>query len=163
MMKFKNYIFLIVLGVLLASCSSDNSGSGEEFIRATVETLSFESISELLSGPTAAKIDGGDEITYIVQGADNAGNILVLTVSNYQGPGTYNIGADTQNSSGSGFFFNQQLEAWSSAIDGGTGSITVITDDDEETTGNFEFTGVSELDASTRFVSNGRFSVNFEN
>ncbi len=161
--KLKNFVFFIVLLSFL-SCSSDDdlqTGNGE-FIIANVETLSFESRSQLQSGPTAAKIDGGQFITFIVQGADDAGNIIAIVVPEYTGPGTYNLGNSIDNFSGSGLFSTQEGEAWSSVIGDGTGSITILTDTDDETTGSFEFVGVSESDGSSRTVTDGAFRVDFE-
>jgi len=161
--KSKKFLFLIVLSMVLVSCSSDDGSEGDgEFIIATVETISFESRGELQSGPTAAKIDGGQFITFIIQGTDNASNVLAIIVPEYDGPGTYNLGFDNENSSGSGLFSTQQGEAWSSSNEGGLGSITILTDTAEETTGRFEFVGISETDASSRNVSNGSFRIDFE-
>lgn len=154
--------FILLLCLMLLNCSSSDDGSGNgAFIRATVETLSFES-SDVSNGATAAKIDGGDFSTFIVQGFDTAGNSLAILIPEYEGTGTYDLGNDNGSFTASGVFANQAF-AWSSANEGGTGSVVVLTDDDEETTGSFEFLGVQGDDASsTRNVTSGSFRVRFE-
>jgi len=161
MKSFKILFFAVLFSVGLLNCSSsdDNANDGE-FIRATVETLSFESVN-VPDGATAAKIDGGDFITFIVQGFDSAGNIVVIAVPEYDGPGTYSLGNDNGEFSASGLFGNES-GTWSSVVAEGNGSVTILTDDDQETTGTFQFVGVNSNDeSSTRTITNGSFRVKF--
>ncbi|MFD2588367.1 hypothetical protein ACFSQJ_15630 [Croceitalea marina] len=160
MKKFRILFLTLVFGIALLNCSSSDDGSGDgEFIRARVETLSFES-SDSANGATASKIDGGEFVTFIVQGFDAAGNSMVIVVPEYEGPGTYGLGNSNGSFSGSGLFADLS-SAWSSTNEGGTGSITILTDN-EETTGSFEFLGVDANAAnSTRNVTSGSFRVRF--
>ncbi|QLG45883.1 hypothetical protein [Costertonia aggregata] len=163
-MKLKFYFLCVFLSILFLSCSSsaEDGPADGEFIRATVENVSFES-SDVSDGATASKIDGGSFITFIVQGFDSAGNSLVIVVPEYSGPGSYDLGNDNGGFMASGFFGNQET-GWSSVNDGGSGSVTVLTDESGETTGRFEFIGTQSDNAvSTRSITDGRFRVNFEN
>ena len=164
--NFKRCFFFLpfILSTLLVGCSSSDDGptnNSDEFIIANVETLSFKS-SNMANGVTAAKIDGGDSITYIVQGFDDAGNAIVLFVANFDGTGTYDLSFDEENNGTSGLFSNQST-AWSSVGgQGGTGTITVLTDDSDETTGRFEFVGVqADNTSSRRTVTNGSFRAKY--
>ncbi len=146
----------------MASCSSSDTdvdlGGNGEFIVASVEGFAFES-SRTIDATTASKIEGSQFVTLLIQGFDNDGNAIVLSISEYEGPGTYNdAGGDTLGQ------FSTQENVWSTAAgDGGTVSITVDTDNDQQTTGTFEFFGVEiNDDSSTRTITNGVFMVNFE-
>jgi hypothetical protein len=159
--KFRNCFGLVALltALLNISCSDDSTESGDgEFIIASVETLAFESVN-VPDGATAAKIDGGDFITYIVQGFDEDGNIIVIAIPEYDGPGTYELGNINGEFSASGLFGNG---TWSSVVTGGSGTATITTDDDQETTGTFDFVGVNSNDeSSNRTITNGSFRVQF--
>lgn len=164
-MKYVFHTFIILAA--FTSCGTDDNGNGTdedialEFIRATVENLDFESSNEP-NGVTATKIEGDNSTIYLVQGFDTAGNAIVLTISNYDGEGTYSLNFD-EDTVGTLGQYSDQNTAWSTVGDnGGSGSITVITDDMEETSGRFEFTGV-EIDGgtSTKQVRNGSFRARF--
>jgi len=144
--------------LLFASCTSSDDGSNSgEFITANVETLNFKS-SNVPDGVTAAKIDGGNSTTYIVQGFDDAGNAIVLVIANFEGPGIYNFSFDDDDNNASGLFSDQNA-AWSSAgASGGRGTITVLTDESDETSGRFEFIAVNaNNESSKKTVTNGSF------
>jgi len=158
-------IFCVLL-LLVISCSSDNkddSGkrSSDEFVIASVETLSFKS-SNIPNGVTASKIDSSVLTTYLVQGIDNAGNALVLTIAKFDGVGTYNFNFDEDSNDASGLFSNQ-ITSWSSSAEtGGSGRITVLTDTATETTGTFNFIGVQgDMVSSTRTITNGSFRAKY--
>jgi hypothetical protein len=161
--KFRNCFGLVALltALLNISCSDDSTESGDgEFIIASVETLAFESVN-VPDGATAAKIDGGDFITYIVQGFDEDGNTIVIAIPEYDGPGTYELGNINGEFSASGLFGNEN-GTWSSVVTGGSGTATITTDDDQETTGTFDFVGVNSNDeSSNRTITNGSFRVQF--
>lgn len=149
-------IIVFVFSSLIVGCSSsdsDENGTSGEFIIADVETISFES-SNIPDGVTASVIG----TTYIVQGFDDAANGMVLLISDFDGIGTYNLSFGQDGISSSGLFSNQSA-AWSSrGGQGGTGTVTVLTNDDEETTGTFEFVGVDTNNtSSTRTITNGSF------
>lgn len=82
--SLKAVVYIITL-FLIAICSSSNEGSDDlggnrEFIVASVEGFSFES-SRTIDATTAAKIDVGQFVTLLIQGFDNDGNAIVLSVS----------------------------------------------------------------------------------
>ncbi len=156
-------ILLITAFFLISSCSSSNEGSDDsggngEFIVASVEGFEFES-SRTIDATSAAKIEGSQFTTLLIQGFDNDGNAIVLSISEYGGPGTYNdAGGDTLGQ------FSTRDNVWSTAGgDGGSVSITVATDTEQETTGTFEFEALEIDDQSnSRTITNGAFKVNFE-
>ena len=159
-------IYTVLLLSVFISCGTDDdggSGGDDEFIRASVEMLDFES-SDVANGTTVVKIENEDNTLYLLQGIDNDGNAMVLSVANYQGTGTYDFGIDQEDAGTLGQFSNQET-VWTTATTDSTASgfITVLTDDDDETTGTFEFVGV-EIDGgtSTRTVTNGSFRARFE-
>ena len=168
-MKVFCFMRLILCGILclvITSCSSEendesNNGSGE-FIMASVETLSFES-SDVADGVTASKIESTNSTTYLVQGFDDAGNAIVLTIADFDGVGTYNFTANSGDNDASGLFLSQSA-AWSSfGGTGGSGTIDVLTDTENKTTGTFEFVGVqADMVSSIRAITNGRYSANYD-
>ena len=150
--------------LLSASCSSSDEGLGGngEFIVASVEEFAFES-SRTIDGATASKIEGSQFTTLLIQGFDNDGNAIVLSISEYNGPGTYGEATLSESNNSLGQFSTQD-NVWSTAVgDGGFVRITVDTDDDQQTTGTFEFFGIEiNNESSSRTVNNGAFMVNFE-
>jgi len=154
--RFSLLLYFTAFILCIGCTSSDDGSNSGEFIIANVETLNFES-SNVPNGVTAAKIDGGDSTTYIVQGFDDAGNAIVLVIANFDGTGTYNFSFDTNNDA-SGLFSDQSTSWSSTGGEGGTGSITVLTDASDETSGRFEFIGVNANNQSSkRAVTNGSF------
>lgn len=167
-MKLLSFLRLTLCLVLLfmSSCSSsdknDSNNNSDEFIIASVETLSFES-SDIPNAVTASKIESTDLTTYLVQGFDNAGNAIVLIIADFDGVGTYSFSTDDNDNNASGTFSNQSTAWSSSGGSGGSGTINVITDTDEKTTGTFEFIGVqADMTSSTRTVTSGRYGAKYE-
>lgn len=153
-------ILFIFIALLISNCSSSDGdlGGNGEFIVASVEGFEFES-SRTVDTTSASKIEGSQFVTLIIQGFDNDGIAIVLSISEYDGPGIYNdAGGDTLGQ------FSTRDNVWSTAAgDGSSIRITVDSDDDQETTGTFEFLGLEINDESnSRTVTNGAFQVNFQ-
>jgi len=165
-LRIKSSFFLMLLCLTLLNCSSSDEGgeSGNgEFIVASVEGISFET-SNSINSVFASKIDGSQFTTFLVQGFDDSGNAMVLTIVEYEGTGTYDL-AFEEAPNGTAAQYSSQQTAWSSASgDGGSGSITVAVDNNEETSGTFEFVGIEIDDQnSSRTVTSGSFSAKFDN
>ncbi len=151
------FLLNFILILLFVSCSSSDDGSTGEFIVADVDTLNFES-SNTENAVTAAKIESTESTSYIVQGFDDASNSIVLFISAYDGPGTYDLNFNEDNNGISGLFSTLQATWSTSGGSGGGGSITVLTDETNETTGEFQFIGVdANNNSSTRTITNGSF------
>ena len=168
-MKVFCFVRLVLCGVLclvIYGCSSgendESNNSSGEFIVASVEALSFES-SNVADGVTASKIESTNSTTYVVQGFDDAGNAIVLVIAGFDGVGTYNFTADNNDNDASGLFSSQST-TWSSfGGNGGSGTIDVLTDTENKTTGTFEFVGVqADMVSSVRAITNGRYSANYD-
>lgn len=153
----------VSLCFLLLSCesSSGDTGTGDEFIRATVETISFTS-SSAADAVTAVKIETAFT-TLLIQGLSDEGSAMVFFVNNYDGPGTYSLdfGEDSDGTSG---LYTSGTDAWSSnGGTGGTGTLTIDDEDAIEISGRFEFVGVdANNEASSRTITNGVFRAQFE-
>lgn len=164
---FKSIVFPLtfVLCSVLFSCSSDSdnttSANTDEFIRSSVETISFES-SLIDDAVTAAKIETANT-TLLVQGFSDAAASIVLIVNEYDGLGTYSLDF-SEESNGTSGLYTSGTSAWSSnGGEGGTGRLTVTEEDDTEISGTFGFVGVdANSENATRTITNGVFRAKFE-
>jgi hypothetical protein len=161
--QFKLVLVFVVIGFMFFSCSSSSDdavdANTDEFITASVETISFTSASRP-EAVTAVKIETATT-TLIIQGVSDVPSAMVLIINDYEGLGTYDL-SFTEDSDGTSGLYSSGNSAWSSnGGEGGTGSITINSDNDTETTGTFEFVGVDEQGTS-RTVTNGRFRAIFE-
>lgn len=164
--RTKSIVFLTVMLVISSCSSSDdgliNSGGNGEFIAASIEGFAFES-SRTIDATTATKIDGSQFTTLLIQGFDDDGNAIVLSISEYEGVGTYEEDFIDGPNGTVGQFSNLETVWNSAAGEGGFVRITVETDNNEETTGIFEFVGIETTNEnSSRTANNGVFRVNFE-
>ncbi len=154
---------IFVIALLFVGCGSDDASGPnvDEFIRANVETISFETLADP-SAVTAAKIEGSDFTTFLVQGVDGSGNAMILSIVEYSEVGTYDLFIENEPTGTAAAYVTQET-AWFSSGDGGSGTITVQVDDDQETSGTFEFVGIEgDGGTSTRTVTNGTFRAKFE-
>ncbi len=170
-MKYRSlpqYFFVssILLSFLIIGCSSDDgtSAADGEFIVADVETLFFET-GERPDDATAALIDGGQFITLVIQGLDGNGNAIALIAPSYEGEGSYDLSFMEESNGTSGSFVAAENGTAFSSVGGdlGTGSLTVLSQNNEEIRGSFEFIGVNVNDENdTRAITNGSFRVRID-
>ncbi|GEM_PF-2735427 len=160
-MKLSTFSLLLGLCLLFSNCSSDDDSSSE-FLRASIETISFDS-SGGDNAVTGSLIDSGDEITFLVQGTNDSADIMILLISDYQGVGTYDVGTTEESSGTASFTESSSLRNWSSNSEGGSGTIMVTEETANEVNGTFEFMGVEGEDqSSSRSVTNGSFRAGLD-
>jgi hypothetical protein len=172
-MKFSKSItkfaLLLISSFLFLNCSSDDDNddsfnSSDGFIIANVEGSSFEALSDNSSDlVVASKIEQRDQTVLLIQGVNNRIKSIVLSVVEYEGSGTYSFSIDGPPNGTIAQYTNEE-RAWSTANEnGGSGTILVTTDNDDEISGSFEFVGIEVGNESTRTVTNGSFRVKFSN
>lgn len=173
MRTFKNFMLLVmtISLVTFASCSKDDDGgSGGEapsgLVTATIDGSGFTSM-EVASTATIVNVQGGAQQATI-QGGDSTGKTIVLSISGYEGAGTYEINSDDVIFSSATYIVvdasdiqNPQTQSWQAPYaDSGLAGTIVVT---EETTDNLkgEFTlTVKGGDNNTLVeITNGLFNV----
>ena len=174
--SFKNLIrlpFYFLAVLLVASCSSDDSEDivQDDFLTAIINSSAFEAVNG--PGDISVRISGSEDSvfprTFILQGFDEAINIMGIFVSNYEGPGTYDLSFDPSQEIGEIDRFAQFAlsgTAFRSTYgEAGTGSITITEENEMGVSGTFEFVGVEfteEGNGDTITVTNGRFRAFFD-
>lgn len=152
-------MMLIGSMIFFASCSEDNndpSGGGDEYLTAKIDGSDFEaatSPASLISGVVNGTV-------FNVQGGNNSGKTIRLTVQGYSGPGTYDFGGLTNPNMG--VLIEDPLNPTTTTFttfgqSGNAGSVTITSDDGSTVEGTFEFTGSNG--STQRSVTSGVFKA----
>jgi hypothetical protein len=153
--------FAIFTSIFFLSCTSENETDSFGFMTADVETVPFASRTG--SDFVYALKSESASTTLTVQGSDSDAQIIVVQIANYEGPGTYTLNFNGNNVGSAGLYLNVNRRWGTNFLDGGTGSITITSDNDREVSGNFRFIGFEEDDTeSMKSVTNGKFEARFQ-
>lgn len=174
-MRKLNQIMLLVMAVSLVtftSCSSDDdnngggSPTGDEFLTATIDGAGFAA-AQSPSVIVGAQSTNG---VLAVQGGDNNGNTMTITLPNYTGVGTYVTGDNISNQNGIMYLELNGMSpvSWASNFATATlgtlmaGSVEVTSDDGTTVQGTFSFEGYNASDMTTKVITNGEFKALFD-
>ncbi|MDO6596110.1 DUF6252 family protein [Oceanihabitans sp. 2_MG-2023] len=173
MRKLKQ-IMLFVMAVslvTLTSCSNDDNGgssgggSGDEYLTAKVGGSNFSAAQDPSVIVGAQSTNG----VLAVQGGDNSGNTISITLPNYNGVGTYVTGDSLTNQNGIQYLeISPALNSWASnfataalgTLDSGT--IEITSDDGTTVEGTFSFEGYNADAMTTKMITEGTFRANFD-
>ena len=167
---------LLVMSVsllTLTSCSSDDDSNGDnggnsgaEFLTAKIDGANYS------AAQSPAVIVGAQSVSGVlaVQGGDNSGNTISITLPNYTGVGTYITGDDLSNQNGimyleiSGGAPSSWGSNFASAAVGTlmAGTIEVTSDNGTTVEGTFTFEGYNAADMSVKAVTQGEFKALFD-
>lgn len=161
-------LFLMAFGVLISSCSDDNSdplggGNKGQIFTAKINGDKFSSLPQ----EADAFITRMQGITTLsVGGIDAQGRDLAITISGFTGVGTY-VFSDPEggiSSLSSGALFEgdgDDSKMWTSFLGTGNGGKVVITDysANKRIKGTFEFEAYNLQDESTKNITDGVFDV----
>lgn len=173
-MKNFNQLITIMLAVFVlvfSSCSDDddddnnNGNGGDQYFTAKIDGADFE------AAQTPAVIIGATSTNGVlaVQGGDNDGNTINISIINYTGVGTYTTGDNITNSNIAQYLEINPVAGWLSngvtALVGGLtpGSIEITSDDGTTVMGTFSFDGYNGDDMTTKVITQGEFKANFTN
>jgi len=95
-----------------------------------------------------------------ITGTRSNGETIIITLSDFDGEGTYDIGANNTSSSGGAYLSMTGANAFLSAFEDGTGSITVTEFDiaNSTTSGTFEFVANDSLSEDSVTITSGVFT-----
>ncbi len=157
-------ILAAIAGILMvAGCSSNsstgpdgNTGGATGTLTATVNGAPFSATFH-----TTATVTNN---IVVVQGEEQAGgaytyNLITIAIGNFSAPGTFSLALG--NANGANALWTAGTADWSTALTGGTGTITVTAYNATHIAGTFSFTAVSSAGADNVVVTNGKFDVPF--
>ena len=156
MKNLKSFLLLVCVSVFV-SCSDatdeDLGLSGEGTFTAKVDGANFAS----LKATVGASVASG---TASIQGSNAGGEYIRITLTNYNGTGTYKTGDAVTNASSIQYGTIDPVAAWVSTFNLGNGTIEVTEETSTTITGTFSFTGInSSAGNSTKTVTEGKFSA----
>ncbi|MBT0606679.1 DUF6252 family protein [Aequorivita echinoideorum] len=164
-------VLMAVVAVSLTSCKKDDDGgdgggAGEGTMTANVSGSGSFTSMEIATVATETTQAGVTTIR--VQGSNAEGRAIVLTISPYEGTGTYEI------SENSVFTFatysetdvNNPLDTqfWNAPYEnsGVVGEIQISEKTDTNIKGTFNFLGKNPDNGSEKSITDGSFNVNFQ-
>lgn len=154
-MKIVQKLSIVSLFLLLfVSCSEDENvadaiASGDGVISATVKGENFESLKAV----TKAIVKN---TSLSLSGANQAGDVITIGITNYSGAGTYSFGGNSANTMV--FSKTTSQTGWAVSLDTGSGTVTVSKDDGSKVEGTFSFDATSD-DFGDAKITNGKFNV----
>ena len=163
--------------ITLTSCSNDDDGgnnggdpggggnSGSEFLTAKIDGADFAAAQDPAVIVGAQSTNG----VLAVQGGDNDGNTISITISSYNGVGTYITGDQLTNTNGLQYLvINPAPTSWASNLATaalGTlapGTIEITSDNGTTVEGTFSFEGYNASDMTVKDITEGSFKANFD-
>jgi hypothetical protein len=153
--------------VATAACGGDgstgpnNNNNGASRMTATVNGRAFS--SNALGG--LEKVVMVNRALHLVQGAQTSGTnatVILITLWNLRGPGTYPIGVGPTTVGGTGQVTENGL-SWITPLTGTAGEVRITTLTDTRIAGTFTFTAEAVGGSTgTRAVTNGQFDYPIE-
>lgn len=171
-------LFTMLFGAFaFSSCSSDDDGGnsggngggggngGNEFLTAKIDGADFAAAQSPAVIVGAQSTNG----VLVVQGGNNNGDTISMTISSYNGVGTYTTGDQIANTNGIMYLeINPSSNSWASNLATaalGTlqpGTIEITSDNGTTVEGTFSFEGYNANDMSVKMVTQGEFKANFD-
>ena len=154
MKNLKNLLLFMCLSIVI-SCSDatdDDLGlTGEGTFTAKVDGTSFTSLKATVS----AVITNG---VAVIGGSNANGDYIRITISNYNGIGTYKTGNAISNTNSILYGSLNPFANWSSTFDIGSGTIEITEETPTKVSGTFTFLGYNGP-SDRKEVTEGTFSA----
>ncbi len=149
-------------GIFIAfiACSGDEIPSGKEEISASVSGVGTFTSSKDFDTVFGTKLVTGTAIILSIQGTDNVGKGILLRITSYDGPGTYELGVATSENLATWINGPTAGDQYSSLFQGTSGSIVVFKEEDGVIEGTFGFTAKLSDTSAAKTITNGKFKVN---
>jgi hypothetical protein len=148
MFRYARFILPAYLGLILLSCEKDDGDQDnlplDPFMTAMVDQVSWSADSSITAST------GG--LSLVLEGNGSNNTQLRITISNYNGTGTYDIPAGSSNDIGR---WQSGSDIYSTLI-GGSGTIEVTSDNGSQIQGTFSFTA-NDTDSNTVSIEGGEF------
>ena len=165
--QLAHVLFLIPV-LTVASCSSDNDGSGGSVnagkgtITAKVNGQTVTSATELTSG----SISTGQFGMLAITGTNMQGDGFTITIAGFEGAKTYDVGGESSVFAVCSYIDTDMNNPtvphiWSGPYDDGAiaGSVSVTEVTTTRVKGTFNFSGKNASDGTVKEVTSGSFDV----
>lgn len=160
------FMAIAISSFALSCSSSDDGGDGGNAAQGTIKAkINGSSFTSNKDFTTATKISAVGTLT--IQGSDNSGKEINLTLNGVDGAGTYEIGSGvggiaiiaSYTEANASNPMNSQ--SWQAPFDSNVaGEIKISELTDSKVVGTFYFTAKNSNDNSTKEVTEGSFNVN---
>lgn len=167
------FMSLLAAAALLVSCGNDDGDTSEvnnnnngslptgTYISANVEGTQFETLSIAGTNAASAMLTSIGSENFITITANSAStNVMIITLRNVTGPGTFNLNEEEDNSNNASFADTGAGIGYSStaSCEGASGTLKVTHYDEEKIEGTFEFVGKNDDNCSqSKNVTEGNF------
>ena len=176
----KNVALILLVSLAVTACKKDDNndddsggggaGGAEEFT-AKIDGANFAASTDPASLIGGVLSNANGMMILTGQGSTNNGDFINFSIFGYDGTGTYTTGDDLSNTNSIqyGELAGNSADVWgsnavTSAVGGlEPGEIIVTSQDDEGAEGTFSFEGYNASDMSTKMVTQGKFTVKFDN
>lgn len=167
-MKKLVYLFL-GLSLVFVSCSKDDDGgdggsAAEGQLKATVDGNSFSSME---IATTAVEQTAGGITTIMIQGSNADGKGISITISGFDGVGTYDLGGGA-NIYSTAIYTEANIndpmnsKTWVAPYDETVaGEVKISEKTDAKIKGTFSFKAKDEENGTFKEISSGSFNVSF--
>jgi len=174
----KNVALILFVSLAFTACKKDDNnddsggeGGGAEEFTAKINGANFAASTDPASLIGGVLSNGNGLMVLTGQGSTNSGDFINFSIINYDGTGTYTTGDDLSNTNSIqyGELAGNSADVWgsngvTSAVGGlEPGEINVTSQDDEGAEGTFSFEGYNGTDMSTKMITQGKFTVKFDN
>jgi hypothetical protein len=150
--------FAIFTSIFFLSCTSENETDSFGFMTADIENVQFT--SKIGSDYVYANKSVSTNTTVLIQGETIDGMLIQLIVINYTGPGNYSLNFSADALGSEGILLDLNRRYTTNVRAGGTGNITITSENDSEISGTFQFLAPNERDLTdARTISNGKFTA----
>ena len=178
-LKKTMYAFLICMTAMVASCSSDDDnntddggagGGGDELFTAVIDGADFAASTDQASLIGGSLTSSGGSMTFVAQGSTNTGDFINIAIINYDGVGSYRTGDVITNantiqygevSGGANIWGSNLATAALGTLEPGT--IEITSQSDTGAQGTFSFEGYNAAQETTKTVTQGKFTIVFDN
>lgn len=154
--------FFLIASLSLVSCSDDdggsNGGNSSEYVKAKIDGDNFSSSGTFDAVSATNPMEG----ILMIQGSDDSGAFIQISLMNFDGEGTYDV--STQLNGYAQYGTVNLVATFNSAMgNGATGEVTITESTDTYVKGTFEFIGrrTQEGTPATVEVTNGEFKAKY--
>ena len=166
----KNVMLVLLMSLAVVSCKKDDDGGddsqgGSGSLTAKVNGSSF--LGSVVA--IANEVNAGGSSFITLQGSDASGKAMLLTITAFDGPGTYEIStestvAHTASYTETNINNPQSSPTWVAPYEdsGMVGEIKVSEKTATTIKGTFNFKGKEQMGTSFREITEGQFNLEFQ-
>ncbi len=165
------FVLMAIVAISLSSCKKDDDGGGGGSAASgtLVAKVDGSNFSSMKIASTASVGSGGGTTMVTLQGSDSSGDGIVMIITGFEGPGTYEFSDDNVFVSATYMETDinnpQNSQTWSVPYEnsGVVGEIKVSEKTDTNIKGTFHFVGKNvNGDGSLKNITEGSFNLGIQ-